>query len=109
MQRSIIIGNTYTLIKTVFILLMIFHAFACFWIYIGSHEDGWRNNFIDYKEKDAMNIYITSMYFVTTTATTIGYGEFYGTTIVEKIFLMILEFTGILVFSSITGNIRTLK
>jgi hypothetical protein len=49
------------------------------------------------------------MYFVCTTATTIGYGDFYGVVKYEKYFLVILEFAGICIFSAITNNIRGLK
>jgi hypothetical protein len=43
MQDSIMIGNIYSIIRTIFILLMVFHVFACAWIYIGSGPEGWRN------------------------------------------------------------------
>jgi len=56
-----------------------------------------------------MYVYITAFYFVTTSATTIGYGDYAGNTIGEMTFCVILEFAGILVFSSITGNLRSLK
>ena len=49
------------------------------------------------------------MYFVCTTATTIGYGDYVGTSEVEKYFLILLEFVGICIFSAITDNIRGLK
>jgi hypothetical protein len=41
MQDSIVIGNIYSIIRTIFILLMIFHLFACCWIYIGKSDGGW--------------------------------------------------------------------
>jgi hypothetical protein len=52
---------------------------------------------------------VTSMYFVCTTATTIGYGDYGGGVKAEKYFLVILEFAGICIFSAITNNIRSLK
>ena len=74
------IGNVYTLIKTVLILLLIFHIFACCWIYIGSNPDGWRNITEQYRQDDPIYVYITAFYFVTTSATTIGYGDYHGST-----------------------------
>ena len=44
-----------------------------------------------------------------TTSTTVGYGNMYATSTAEKTFLVFLEFTGICIFSIITGNIRSLK
>ena len=44
MQNSIYISNCYMLANTMIILVMIFHLFACAWIYIGDDDDGWRYN-----------------------------------------------------------------
>ena len=49
------------------------------------------------------------MYFVCTTATTIGYGDIVGNTAKEKYFLILLEFAGICIFSAITNNVRNLR
>ena len=93
-----------------FILLIVFHMFACAWIYIGSGPLNWRNTQLNgYMLDSWINIYVNAIYFVTTNATTIGYGDMWGETIGEKLFIVFLEFAGILVFSLITGKIRTLK
>ena len=49
------------------------------------------------------------MYFVCTTATTIGYGDYGGSMKTEMYFLVILEFAGICIFSAITNDIQNLK
>ena len=54
-------------------------------------------------------VYVNAIYFVTTTATTIGYGDIHGQLESEKVFIILLEFVGICIFSTITGNIRRLK
>ena len=54
-------------------------------------------------------VYVNAFYFVTTTATTIGYGDIHGQLAGEKIFIIFLEFIGICIFSAITGNLRRLK
>jgi len=106
MQKAISISNAYTIVKTFLHLFMIFHIFACIWINLGNEKGGWRKELIGtYKQEDPVNIYCTAFYFVTTNATTIGYGDIYGTTQTERIFLMILEFIGILCFGSITAKI----
>jgi len=48
-----------------------------------------------------LKIYWTAWYFVTTSITTIGYGDISGYTIYEKIFIIFLLFTGILIFTTI--------
>lgn len=58
---------------------------------------------------DKTYIYITAFYFVTVTATTVGYGDFSGTTNEERLFLIFLEFAGICIFSIISKNIQNLK
>ena len=61
-----------------------------------------------YVQKNNINmvyIYATAFYFVVTNATTVGYGDYSATTIPEKCFAMILQFAGILMFSSITSKI----
>ena len=44
-------------------------------------------------------LYMTSLYFMVTTSTTVGYGDYGGNTIWERVFLMIVEFIGICMFS----------
>jgi len=88
--------------------MMVFHLFSCIWIILGGLEGGWRNR-ENLSEDLETDIYISAIYFVTTTATTIGYGDYVGTIIEEKIFILFLEFAGICVFSTITGSIKSIK
>ncbi len=53
--------------------------------------------------------YVTSMYFVVATATTVGYGDNYAHNSNEKLFMILLEFTAICTFSWILGKITSLK
>ena len=53
--------------------------------------------------------YVTAFYFIIANATTVGYGDIYGETPLEKTFLMFLQFAVICIFSLITGNITSLK
>ena len=52
---------------------------------------------------------MTAVYFVVTTATTVGYGDNFAFNPREKVYMIFLEFTGICIFSIITGNITGLK
>lgn len=53
-------------------------------------------------------IYWTAWYFLSTTITTIGYGDISGCTVKEKIFLIFLLFAGILCFTVIQQRTRNL-
>jgi len=47
------------------------------------------------------DVYWTAWFFVTTSITTIGYGDISGGTAPEKLYIIILLFTGILIFTII--------
>jgi hypothetical protein len=53
-------------------------------------------------------IYFTSFYFTATTTTTVGYGDISGYNNTEKMYIMLLEFFGISIFSIILGQISGL-
>lgn len=55
--------------------------------------------------------YVNSFYFCATVASTVGYGDFvnYGHQTRERLYLIFLEFCGILVFSLILAQISNLK
>jgi hypothetical protein len=49
-----------------------------------------------------------SFYFILQTITTVGYGDSCGTTTIEFIFTMIVEFIGLTFFSFLTGTISSM-
>mmetsp|Transcript_5086 Transcript_5086/g.7722 ORF Transcript_5086/g.7722 Transcript_5086/m.7722 type:complete len:216 (+) Transcript_5086:1260-1907(+) len=53
-------------------------------------------------------VLVTSIYWVITTLTTVGYGDYKGYTPEEYLFQMIVEFLGIGVFSYLMGSINNL-
>ena len=82
-----------------FIFFIALHYIACIFIFIGkSYYPNWivknnlaSNNFID--------LYITSIYFMIATLTTVGYGDISTYNIFEKIFGLIMLLIGILGYS----------
>lgn len=105
-------SNVQSIISSLIILFTIMHVVACGWIYVGLKE-GW-GTWIDnpgfdvHKFKDDPSfVYITSLYWVVTTLTTVGYGDIFGTTDAEYIYTMIVEFIGILVFSIIMSTVNS--
>ena len=57
----------------------------------------------------ATKFYITSVYFITTTITTVGYGDISGVNIYEKLFIIILQFIGILLFTLVKETVLNIK
>ena len=94
------------------------HCLACGFIAIGLYpnQDSWvrRLGFVSDQSKTDVAIkisgdnipvnqrlYITSLYFITTTITTIGYGDIFGVSLPEKLYIILVMFLGILVFTTI--------
>ena len=68
-------------LKTLFILTILFHSLACGWIYIASSPESWKSAFLfDHQLENPSIIYANAVYYVSTTATTIGYGDIHATT-----------------------------
>eukprot|EP00347_Sterkiella_histriomuscorum_P000928 403373987 len=106
------VENFFVVLRTLLYLFVLFHVLACFWILLSYTENSWINSSYILNQSDRESylfVYVTSLYFVTTTATTVGYGDFSALNSWEKIYLLFLEFTGICTFSVITGNITGLK
>ena len=57
---------------------------------------------------DQFTMYSTAIYWVITTLTTVGYGDYKGYTVTEYGFQMIVEFLGIGTFSYFMGSINKL-
>ena len=94
------------------------HILGCTWIYTGKIlECSWLKQSEDapecgsgfyVDESDNDHVYVTAVYWVITTLTTVGYGDFKGYTPNEFLFQMIVEFLGIGVFSYLMGSINNL-
>ena len=67
------------------------------WIYI-NHMEGIQD--LDYR-----SCYISSIYWVTTTFTSVGYGDIKGDTTDEVLFQMFVEIIGMGIFGYMTGTL----
>ena len=104
--RNTIIG----LFVLLYNLAVIMHIIACVWIFFGNNEPpevSWLQHMdTQQAERNRVNIYIFSIYWVVTTLTTVGYGDIYGFSSNQFVFTMIVEFLGILVFSIIMSSVN---
>jgi len=55
-----------------------------------------------------MNQYLISYYFIVSTMTTVGYGDMYGSTGLERVFCWFLMLTGVFIFSMVTGSLASI-
>jgi hypothetical protein len=88
---------------------------ACVWCEIGleefPNEVGWIYTLLadgGTIDLDDVTKYITSIYWVFTTLSTLGYGDFYPTNNEEYLYTIGVEFMGVFVFAYIMGNINSL-
>jgi hypothetical protein len=104
------------------------HIMACAWLLVGTYKDCRINNEIDYQSVDE-NVnttdctqswvyknefnnkgvptqYIFAFYWIFEVITTVGYGDYSGSTSEEYIFSIALEFMGLTFFSFLMGSIN---
>ena len=86
----------------------IFHFFVCIHIFIGNHSySNWL--ILTKAENDSFfNLYIQSLYFILTTLTTVGYGDIFCQSLIERIFQIILLAIGSVFYPyivSVIGNL----
>lgn len=96
------------------IMFSAIHILACSWIYIGKVvECSWIDGGCDaggfvLDNSNSETVYVTSFYWVITSLTTVGYGDYKGYTTVEYLFQILIEFLGIGVFSYLMNSINSL-
>lgn len=102
------IDNINMAIKTMFIIGFVMHGLACQYVYIGlmhinlenEYYDNWINRFY-LTDTSPLEIYSTALIFATDTVTTIGYGDIYSLTVIEKVYTCFLIYIGMIVFAMI--------
>jgi voltage-gated potassium channel len=97
-HRAIIIGDYIVLGFFVFWLILLAYWLACGWIYLR----GFAENI------DNVTKYITSLYWVIETLTTVGYGKTTPLTNAQYIFAMIIMLVGVGTYGFIIGNVANI-
>lgn len=83
--------NIVALLKLLFVILFVAHLSACVWIFEGrntTESDSWySNDKIDYATWDPLWLdwYIKAYYFCTVTMVTVGYGDIYPASNLERV------------------------
>ena len=96
--------------------LLAVHYFACGWILIHRAKDQMGLPIVEEDEEIGMDaMYVNSFYLMTTTITTVGYGDYKGFTDTdgewyrEMIYLIFVTVIGIVLFAIITNEIFTYR
>ena len=91
--------------------LFFFHISCCLFVFFcfmeGDPGSAWRYQ-EPYVYYGTFDLYITALYFVVTTMSTVGYGDISGGTDQERIFCIVLMLTGVISFNLISGALGAL-
>lgn len=92
-------------------ILIIIHLVSCLWYYIAtinaSDPDTWISRY-RVNQLPVLEQYLLSLYWVSTTLTTVGYGEFVPYTNLEKVLTILLMGFGVGFYSYVIGNVSNI-
>ena len=89
--------------------ILFFHISACMFIFIGTLDYDMNSWMWDsyYNTMEETDLYITSMYFIVTTTSTVGYGDLSASTLIERIFCILIMLAGVTSFTFISGSLSS--
>ena len=91
--------------------IFFFHISSCMFVFLAEFDDdpfeSWRYG-EPYAHYGDFELYITSVYYVVTTMSTVGYGDISGHTTLERIFCIVLMLAGVIAFNLISGALGAL-
>ena len=98
-------------------LFITIHLFACIWVKLHFIKLAYGVETIEFEETGRAAQYFESLYLMTTTISTVGYGNAYyhgyfdntGSWAAEMTFLIFAQWAGIILFSSVTREIFAYK
>ena len=97
------------------LLFMSMHYMACIWILISIMKEVRGMDYSEFTDNKLMTVYVDALYTMTTTISTVGYGDFKGFYdneagwTIEMTYLIFAIIFGIVLFSSITNEIFNYK
>jgi hypothetical protein len=100
-----IIEENIGIIFVIFILLVSIHFGTCIFIFLGRNSYPSWIHAIGFQNKPFNQIYISSLYYLIATITTVGYGDIHGRTIKEIFFQIILLILGTCTYSFLISSI----
>ena len=104
-STNIILENIINIVNNIIYVIFALHIISCIHIFIGKHTfPGWiyGNGF---QNESFIKIYMISIYYITTTLTTVGYGDIDSNSMTEIKFRVILLAVGIVGYSWIISSI----
>ena len=105
------------MLRQALMMILFSHLCACFWILLGrqdfhlpeEQQQSWlliaSNNFPQPYYDNKYHVYVFAYYWVMSTITTVGYGDYTGSTSPELLFSIFLEFSGMCLFAIISAPI----
>ena len=90
--------------------ILMCHILTCLFVFFASFGEDEPETFLneDFKEMTVDVRYLTSMYFIMSTFSTVGYGDISASNHVEQLFCIFAMVIGVAVFSSATSAITNL-
>ena len=99
------------LIKFSITVTILVHVMGCLWFFTAKYNDFIPDTWVfrfGYINSDLTTLYITSIYFVFTTLTTVGYGDIYAYTTEERVFALLIMSFGVAFYSYTISNLSTI-
>ena len=95
------------------IIMFINHVLACLWVIAAKVDDemNWIKTYEEDQQIEKMkdgHLYLTSFYFVSTTVTTVGYGDITARNGFEMVLAIIILFVGVMTFSFASGSLSSM-
>lgn len=91
------------------VILFINHILACLFVFASKFdEDNWVKAKLGDDKPTTNELYFMAFYFVSTTVTTVGYGDIAPANSVERVFAVIMLFVGVICFASISGSLTSM-
>lgn len=103
--------TVFKLLISILKILISVHIFSCLWYFSSKiydfNPETWvsRYNLLD---ENIPNLYITSIYWVISTLSTVGYGDIVAYTLLEKILSIIWMFASLYIYGFIIGSLSAM-